>query len=43
MKSTISRTEQGNRAAATTILVACAALTLAGFLTRAFEGAVNPR
>lgn len=42
MKSTISRTEQGNRVAATTILVACAALTLAGFLTRAFEGAVNP-
>lgn len=42
MKSTISRTEQGNRIAATTILVACAALTLAGFLTRALEGTVNP-
>lgn len=42
MKSTISRTEPGNRVAATTILVACAALTLAGFLARAIRGDVNP-
>lgn len=42
MKSTISRTEQGNRVAAATVLVACGALTVAGFLARAFEGTVNP-
>ncbi|VVD72189.1 putative diguanylate cyclase YcdT [Pandoraea eparura] len=42
MKSTISRTEQGNRVAATVILMACAALTLTGFLARAIQGEVNP-